>query len=201
MSSWLHRLNASFYLTRTLPSHYAFCAYNENNNGGSSIVHHVATAPSASCSLAITVDTPAEGNEDNVQQSLSPASGSQPSPTSPGLAEPLLRVPSVASHASSCPLSSDRPCTPSFDSESPVDPHICCDSSRIPTLLSVPRAGTLSIAQPFLSVISPKFAVSRRLSVRLFQVSLFSLSYINCRIGLRGTTRLSNTHAVPLVRT
>lgn len=94
---------------------------NDENNASSSIVQ--VTAPSVSPSLAITVDSPAEDSENNVQQPLSPSSRSQLSPAPPGLGEPLLRVPSLASHVSSSALSSDRPFTPSFDSESPIDPH------------------------------------------------------------------------------
>ena len=84
---------------------------NDDSNAGSSFVHHIATPPSVSRSLAVTIDSPAEDDENNVQQPVSPSSLSQLSSASPALGELLLCVPPAASHASSSALSPDYPFT------------------------------------------------------------------------------------------
>src|SRR5258708_6508609 len=113
---------------------------NDNDNAGPSLDSHLASTPFQSPSLAINVESPAEDNDGVPPQPLSPiplSVRSQLSPVSPIIGNPLLRVPSVASHASSSAQSSDGPLTPSFDSESAVDPHI---HSPSPTFTSASHA-------------------------------------------------------------
>jgi len=93
----------------------------DDNNAGSSFVHHIATPLSVSRSLAVTIDPPAEDNENNVQQLLSHSSRSQLSLASPALGEP----------PSTCPFRRiarlflcSIPRLSFYDSESPVTPHI-----------------------------------------------------------------------------
>ena len=77
----------------------------------------------------------------------------------------------------------------------------CCDSSHIPLIppcCQYPKPGLSVNTYPAIFLPFCRSSPSFLMAHLLLRISLFSLSYIYCRIDLWGMMWLSNTHVIPL---